>query len=173
MFRNIPRRLKILCILTLINTGIATFGGIVSLISGPPEEKEIRLENNEMKKFIAQMKNLGSSDETIDLIEKFQLITNAIYDNFYFYTSISAILALLGLLSAFFMLRRNIYGFHLYIVYSLLSSASLYLIVSPEELPTAVIIVNLFISGLFIYLYSRSLTWLKNEFNDEIKNNEY
>jgi hypothetical protein len=173
MFQNIPRRLKILCILTFINTGIAILGGVFNLVSGPPNKLEIKKENIEMQKLITQLKGLGSSKETIELVEKFQLITNAIYDNFFFYTTISALIVLLGFFSAFLMLKKNIYGFHIYIIYSLLSSASLYLIVSPDQLPSAVIIVNLMISGLFIYLYSRSLSWLKGDSNETLIDDEY
>lgn len=173
MFQNIPKRIKILCFLTFINTGIAILGGVFNLISGPPDKLDIQKENLEMRKFIAQLKGLGSSNETIELVEKFQLITNAIYENFFFYTTISALIVFLGFFSAFLMIKQNVYGFHMYIIYSLLSSASLYIIVSPEQLPTAVIAVNLFISAIFIYLYSRSLPWLKGDFNETLKNDEH
>jgi hypothetical protein len=39
----------------------------------------------------------------------------------------------------------------------------MYLIVSPVDVPTAVVVVNLIISGLFIFLYSRNLAWLKSD----------
>lgn len=173
MFQYIPRNLKTLCILTFINTGIAILGGVINLISGPPDELSIKKEAIEMRMLITQLRGLGSPNETIELVEKFQLITNAVYDNFFFYTSISALIVILGFISALLMIKQNIYGFHLYIIYSLLSSSSLYLIVSPDQLPSAVIIVNLLISGLFIYLYSRSLSWLKGDSNETLKDNEY
>jgi hypothetical protein len=173
MFQNIPKRIKILCLLTFINTGIAILGGVFNLISGPPDKLDILKENLEMRGFIAQLKGLGSSNETIELIEKFQLITNAIYENFFFYTTISTLIVFLGFFSALLMLKQNIYGFHMYIIYSLLSSASLYLIVSPEQLPTAVIAVNLFISAIFIYLYSRNISWIKGYSNETLDNNEH
>jgi hypothetical protein len=46
----------------------------------------------------------------------------------------------------------------------------MYLIISPADVPSAVIVVNLLISGLFIFLYSRNLTWMKSDINtDELK----
>jgi hypothetical protein len=168
MFKGLPKSLKILGILTLINTGIACLGGVLSFISGPPSELEIKKQSIEMTKILNDLKNYDTSPEMIDLVEKIQRISTAVNENFILYTGISTLISLAGLFSVLLMFRKNIYGFHLYIVYNLLSSTSLYLIISPEEVPTAIIVVNLLLSGLFIFLYSRNLNWLRSDTSEEL-----
>jgi hypothetical protein len=163
MLRNKPKSLVILGILTILNTSLALFSGLVNLVSGPPSADQIRKENLEMAKSIVDFKKLDPPPEALELVEKIQQISVAVNDNFLFFTSVSALFSLIGFLSVIFMFRQKIYGFHAYIVYSLLSSTSIYLILSPSEVPTPLIILNLLIAGLFIYLYSKNLAWIKND----------
>jgi hypothetical protein len=170
MFKRLPQLLLILGIFTLINTGIASLSGVFSVLTGPPSAKEIKKQDLEMAQFIKILKEYDTSPEAMELLEKLQFITKAINDNYVLFTGVSLLISLAGLISVILMFRKNIYGFHLYIIYSLLSSTSMYLIISPADVPSAVIVVNLLISGLFIFLYSRNLTWLKSENNtDELK----
>jgi hypothetical protein len=99
----------------------------------------------------------------MELLEKLKFITKAVNESYMLFTGVSALISLAGLVSVLLMFKRNIYGFHLYIIYSLLSSTSMYLIVSPSDVPSAVVVVNLLISGLFVFLYSRNLPWLKSD----------
>jgi len=67
-----------------------------------------------------------------------------------------------GLAGIIFMFKRKELGFHLYIIYSLLYVAQSYLFVSPANVPLVLVLTNLGISGIFIYIYSRSLNWFRN-----------
>lgn len=163
MFNKLPRLLQIIGILTLINTGIASFSGVFSVISGPPSAEDIKMQDLEMAKFIKVLKDYDTSPEAMELLEKLKFITKAVNENYMLFTGVSALISLAGLVSVLLMFKRNIYGFHLYIIYSLLSSTSMYLIVSPSDVPSAVVVVNLLISGLFVLLYSRNLPWLKSD----------
>jgi hypothetical protein len=153
MFNKLPRLLQIIGILTIINTGIASFSGVFSVISGPPSAEDIKMQDLDY----------DTSPEAMELLEKLKFITKAVNENYMLFTGVSALISLAGLVSVLLMFKRNIYGFHLYIIYSLLSSTSMYLIVSPSDVPSAVVVVNLLISGLFVFLYSRNLPWLKSD----------
>lgn len=170
MFKNKPKSLLILGILTILNTSLALLNGITSLVSGPPSAADIKKENLTIAKSIIDFKKLDPPPEALDLIEKIQQISTAVNDNFLFFTGISTLFSAIGFVSVFLMFRKEIYGFHAYIVYSILSSISIYFILSPSEVPTPLIVVNLLFSGLFVFLYSRNLAWIKND--SSLTNNE-
>ncbi len=170
MFKNKPKSLLILGILTILNTSLALLNGIISLVSGPPSAEQIKKENIEMAKTIVDFRQLDPPPEALDLIEMIQQISTAVNDNFLFFTGISTLFSAIGFVSVFLMFRKEIYGFHAYIVYSILSSISIYFILSPSEVPTPLIVVNLLFSGLFVFLYSRNLAWIKND--SSLTNNE-
>jgi hypothetical protein len=123
-----------------------------------------------MAKTIVDFRQLDPPPEVMELIEKIQQISTAVNDNFLFFTGISTLFSAIGFVSVFLMFRKEIYGFHAYIVYSILSSISIYFILSPSEVPTPLIVVNLLFSGLFVFLYSRNLAWIKND--SSLTNNE-
>jgi hypothetical protein len=70
---------------------------------------------------------------------------------------------MLGCFSAVLMYKRNILGFHAYIIYSLLAAGSIYFFVSPANIPSVILITNLLISLVFVLLYARHLKWLRKE----------
>ena len=170
MFKNKPKSLLILGILTILNTSLAILNGIISLVSGPPGAEQIKKENLEIAKTIVDFRQLDPPPEVMEIIEKIQQISTAVNDNFLFFTGISTLFSIIGLVSVILMFRKEIYGFHAYIVYSILSSISIYFILSPSEVPTPLIVVNLLFSGLFVFLYSRNLAWIKND--SSLTNNE-
>ncbi|MFM7682252.1 MAG: hypothetical protein ACKO7P_05860, partial [Bacteroidota bacterium] len=84
------------------------------------------------------------------------------YTNFFLYTFVATLVAGVGLTGVIFMFKRKELGFHLYIIYSLLYVAQTYLFVSPANVPLILVITNLCISGIFVYIYSRSLNWFRS-----------
>ena len=82
MFKNLPRLLLILGILTLINTGIASLSGVFSVLTGPPSAQEIKKQDVEMAKFIQVLKEYDTSPEAMELVEKLQFITKALNENY-------------------------------------------------------------------------------------------
>jgi hypothetical protein len=97
-----------------------------------------------------------------ELIRNLQIMLDAMYQNFFLYTFVAALVAGVGLSGIIFMFKRKELGFHLYIIYSLLYVAQSYLFVSPANVPLVLVITNLGISGIFIYIYSRSLNWFRS-----------
>lgn len=156
---KMPRFLLVLLILTFINTGLALLGGIFSLLVGKPSEKEIIESKVEMAKSIVELKKV-KLDYFVDLLEKIEGLTDAMYANFTLYNLLAILIASIGATSAVLMYKRMKLGFHAYVIYSFCAIIQVYAFVSPENVPSPLIIGNLIIAGLFVFMYYRNMSWL-------------
>ena len=154
-----PRFLLTLVILTLLNTGLALLGGILSFLAGKPSEKEILESKVQMARSIVELRKL-KMDDFVDVFTKMEAINDAMYANFIMFNLLAVFIAGIGAASAFMMLKRMKLGFHAYIVYSFLSILSVYAFVAPVNVPSILILTNAIFAGLFVFLYSRNLKWL-------------
>jgi len=154
-----PTFLIVLVILTLLNTGLAFLGGVISLVVGKPSEKEILESKVQMAKPIIELRKL-EMDYFVDVFTKLEAINDAMYANFMMFNLLGIFVALIGAASALMMLFRMKLGFHAYIVYSFLSILSVYAFVAPVNVPSILILTNAIFAGLFVFLYSRNLKWL-------------
>jgi hypothetical protein len=96
-------------------------------------------------------------------MEKFNKMNEAFMDSYMAYHTVLFLVFSIGVASVILMLKRNKLGFHLYISYSILGSGHMYLFASPSIIPTPLIVISLLISGLFIFFYSRFLSWMNLE----------
>ena len=154
-----PRFLLTLVILTLLNTGLALLGGILSFLAGKPSQKEILESKVQMARSIVELRKL-KMDDFVDVFTKMEAINDAMYANFIMFNLLAVFIAGIGAASAFMMLKRMKLGFHAYIVYSFLSILSVYAFVAPVNVPSILILTNAIFAGLFVFLYSRNLKWL-------------
>ena len=154
-----PRFLLTLVILTLLNTGLALLGGILSFLAGKPSEKEILESKVQMAKTIVELKKVNL-EYFVDLLQKIEGITDAMNANFMMFNLLGIFITRIGAASALMMLFRMKLGFHTYIVYSFLSILSVYAFVAPSNVPTILIVANTIFAGLFVFMYSRNLKWL-------------
>jgi len=157
-----PKGLMVLLILTWINTLFSMLSTLFTLIFVRPKPEDLAKDKVEMAKSIVELKKLGL-DFVVNLLERIQAMTEALQPFFIELNLVNLLVLMVGAVSALLMYRRNILGFHLYIVYNLASVGSIYLFVSPSVLPSIIIIVNSAFSLLFVLLYARHLTWLKAE----------
>ncbi len=155
-----PKGLTILLVLTFILTFSSLLASISSLISGKPSAEYIEEERVKTAETIAELKQNGL-DSLVDVIQKMQTMTEEVYMNYTLSLVITIMVSLLGLAAILFMFQGFKKGFNLYIVYCLFSVISSYFYVSPVNIPTFLIVFNLLISGLFIYMYSKYLWWMK------------
>ena len=155
-----PVLLLVLAILSFISIGFAILGNLISVTGGPMDENELIEQSVEMAKSKTQMREVGMNGFVtfFDKLEGMIVETN---ENFYFSKVIMFITDFIGLFGVILMMRRRKLGFHLYIVYSLLALGGMYLYVSPENIHISLPIVIVIFSGLFVYLYSRTLKWLQ------------
>jgi hypothetical protein len=155
-----PKFLTVLCILTFISTGMSLVSGLYNLLFVGKQSQEAMLETKvAMAESISELKNLGMSS-LVDMMEKIDRMSIEINDNFYLASMISLVTVGIGLFGAFKMWNGFKIGFHLYIVYNLLIVGAIYLYVSPGNIPTFVVIFNVFFSALFVFMYSRNLKWM-------------
>lgn len=157
-----PKGLIVLAIFSMINIGFSLLGALSSLVIGKPDEKTLHQADLELKKEVVELKKL-QLDYAAELIEKFNKMNEAFMDSYYSYQIVLVLIFSLGLTGVILMLRRNRIGFHLYITYSILGIAHLYLFASPGIIPTIMVVMSLVFSGLFIFLYARFLPWINLE----------
>jgi len=94
-------------------------------------------------------------------MEKIDRMSVEVNENFYFVAVFGLIVTIIGLYSALKMWKGSKLGFHIYIIYNLISIGGIYLYVSPANIPTIFVVFNVILSGIFILMYSRNLKWLK------------
>lgn len=154
-----PGFLTTLCILSFISIGIGILSGLANLAMGPTSDEQMKEMRVELTTQTEEMKDMGM-DSFANILEQIQSMTEEMNSSFYLATSLNLIIVLLGLFAVIKMMKGFKLGFHLYIVYCLLGICSLYTYVSPGNIPTFLIVVNLIFSGLFVLLYSRNLKWM-------------
>jgi hypothetical protein len=158
---KIPQLLLITGIISLLGTGSTVLSSLMSIVLGKPSPEEITESKLELAKSLEQVEK-NDVQFLEELIRNLQIMLDAMYQNFFLYTFVAALVAGVGLAGIIFMFKRKELGFHLYIIYSLLYVAQSYLFVSPANVPLVLVITNLGISGIFIYIYSRSLNWFRS-----------
>lgn len=155
-----PPLLLVLAILSFISIGVAILSNTLGLIGGPLTEEDLKTQQVEMAKQKSQLRSQGMTG-MISFVEKFEGMVEETNKNFYLSKGIMFVTDFVGLFGVILMLRRRKLGFHMYIVYSLLALGGMYLYVSPQNIHIILPIVNVIFSGLFIFLYSRTLHWMK------------
>jgi hypothetical protein len=158
---RIPQLLLVTGIISLLGTGSTILSSLMSIILGKPSQEEITESKLDLAKSLEQVEK-NDVQFLEELIRNLQIMLDAMYQNFFLYTFVAALVAGVGLAGIIFMFKRKELGFHLYIIYSLLYVAQSYLFVSPANVPLVLVITNLGISGIFIYIYSRSLNWFRS-----------
>ena len=155
-----PTFLVVLCVLSFVSIGMSLLSSVFQTFNGPLTKAEMTTQNVQMTKLIPQMKT-AQLDSMVDFIEKMILMTESLNRSFYAGLFVTLLTLVIGLLGVIKMWKGVKLGFHLYIVYSLLSSAHVYLFVNPAYVPAMIVYFNLILSILFIFMYSRNLKWMK------------
>ena len=155
-----PVFLKVLCILTFVYAGIVFITELIMLLAGQQTPKQMKVIVKTYSNMADDMRKMGSSfgGEVYDQVADQMVQIN---NNHLPYHVIAFVFVALGIIGAAMMLKRNKLGFHFYVIYSLVITALPYIFVTPDAIPVAGTIFNMFISGLFVFMYSRNLHWLK------------
>jgi hypothetical protein len=155
-----PGFLKVLCILSFISLGFGAISSLTSLLNGPQSDDAMLEMKEQLSESIDQMREQGSHGFA-DFFLQLQGLLVDTNDHHALSTGIGVFIVGLGFFSVIRMWNGQRLGFYLYIAYSLASIFSMYLYVSSDHIPTAVPIFGLVISGIFIFMYSRNLHWMK------------
>lgn len=157
-----PTFLTVLCILTIVNVGLALIGEISFTASGPWDQADFKAHEIEYAKQKAELSKQKEMPEFVtEIMESAYQLEIDMHNNFYLVVVVSFAMYLIGLFGAIFMLQGKKLGFHLYIIYSLVSVASIYTYSQPQNVHVSIIVMGLLFSGIFIFMYSRNLKWLK------------
>jgi hypothetical protein len=155
-----PTFLKVLCILTFISAGYSQLSTVLQLMVGPASKEQLTQQKVVLAKSIDQFKDL-EADWMVAFIQKMIKMTEAMNFHFYLFNLLSLLFLTIGIVGAIKMWTGHRIGFHLYIVYSLLATSHLYFVMSPQDVPSVYVIFNLIVSGIFVFMYSRNLHWMK------------
>jgi len=155
-----PPMLLVLAILSLISIGLSLILNVFAMVSGPMNEEEIIEQRVEMAQLKSEMRK-GGMTQFVSFYDKVEAMGEETNENFYLSKGVLFVTDFLGLFGVIFMLRRRKLGFHMYIVYSLMALGGMLIYVSPGNIPIILPIVNVIFAGLFIFLYSRTLHWMK------------
>jgi len=157
-----PKGLMVLLVLTWVNTLFSIVTTFFTLIFMRPSAQDLEQEKVEMAQSIVELKKLGM-DSFVSLLERLQAMTEAMQPYFIQSNLVNLLVLACGAAAAWFMYRRNQLGFHLYIMYNLASIGSIYLFISPSLIPSDIILLNSFLSVIFVLLYAKHLPWLKQQ----------
>jgi len=155
-----PVFLTVLCILTFVTSGFSLIGLITSAVSGPASPDELEQSMAVAMQSVNQLRDMGA-DNAADLFEKVFHWTEYMNQSFYLMLLVNCITFALGLGGALLMWSGRKIGFHSYILYNILGTASIYFAVPASEVPTVIIILQVVFSLIFIFMYSRNLHWMK------------
>ena len=156
-----PKLLKIVCILSLISIGLSFLGGVSQLFNGPVSDEDLLNQKVEITKTVTKLVELDAGEYWILSVKKLIPMSESLNSSFYYVTILTLITSIVGFFGVLKMWQGFKIGFHFYIIYSLIGIGQIYLFVSPTSVPTFVVFWNTVLSGIFIFMYSRSLNWLK------------
>ncbi|WP_430403583.1 hypothetical protein [Fluviicola sp.] len=154
-----PVLLTVLCILSFISTGGTLLVTLPSMLMGQPSPEKIENDYNVSVQAADDMRDRQMTFMA-DMIEQAAEVTAYQQHHFWTVMSLNLLASAIGLVGALFMFRGRKLGFHLYIIYCLTSIGSIFLTAPSHMVSMASVIIALVFSGLFIFLYSRSLKWM-------------
>lgn len=159
--QNMPQFLKVLSILSIIWIAFSLLSNVSRLFTGRISDDLMEQQKIDILKSVDQFKALGYEGIAND-VQKMIPMGEAINSSdffFPFFTIVSLVLGLFGIIN---MRKAKKIGFHFYIIYSLLTVVQPYFFMSPKIIPSMLVFWNIFISGIFVFLYSRNLKWMVN-----------
>jgi len=157
-----PTFLIVLLILTTISL-LGTFAfGIVPLFKGPMSEEQLIKKEVEIAKSKKELETLYKDEESRQamsdiLDDQFAELVYVQTKAFMMHHLFQLLIFVLGALGVYYMYRLNKLGFHFYIIYSLVSVGSVYLIFPPELISSLKVIIALLLSGVFVWLFAMNL----------------
>ncbi|MNJ85646.1 hypothetical protein D3C87_31210 [compost metagenome] len=154
-----PVLLTVLCILSFIVVGFGLLGVLLSLAGGEPTPETIEKSYNQMMQTASD-----NRDQNLvfvaDMFEQMAEVTSYQQNNYWLVLLVNAVTSGTGFAGVLMMFKGRKLGFHLYIIYSLLSFGGIFLIMPPHIDPLSSAIMSLIFSGVFVFLYALNLKWM-------------
>lgn len=154
-----PVLLTVLCILSFIVVGFGFLGILFSIIGGKPSPEQIESTYNVSIQAADDMRD-RQIIWVAEILEQGADLVAYQQHRYWSVLLINILTMTTGFIGVLFMFKGRKLGFHLYIIYNLLSIGGTFLIVPSHMVPLPSVIMNLVVSGLFIFLYSLNLKWM-------------
>jgi hypothetical protein len=155
-----PVFLKVLCILSFIAIGFNGIFLISGVLSGPPEITELEEISAVLTQKANEMRTLGNPGFA-HLIDQLNEMNFALNENFWTTSLLTGLGLIAGYMGVLWMWNGKKIGFHSYVIYNIISVFSVYAIVPADSIPLFQPITGVIISGIFIFMYSRNLYWMR------------
>ncbi len=154
-----PVLLTILCILSFIVVGFGLLGVLLSLAGGKPSAEVIENGYNKTMQLASDNRDQGLVFMA-SVLEQMAEVTTYQQHNYWLVLLVNAVTSGTGFAGVFMMFRGRRLGFHLYIIYSLLSFGGVFLIMPPHSDLFTSAIMSLVFSAVFVLLYGLNLKWM-------------
>ena len=155
-----PKFLKVLCILSYVSLGLMFLSHFFRLMTGNVSQETIDQKKVEYAKQVSQLRLLNW-DSFADDVQKMIPMEDILGQSGFMYPLIIVISVLIGFFGVFKMWTGKKIGFHFYIIYSLAIAFGVYLFIGFNDVSKFYVFSNLFVSGIFVLMYSRNLNWMK------------
>lgn len=156
-----PIFLLVLVILSGINIGTSIIGALSGMLGSKPDQAMIKSAKLEFANMREQLQKANAED-FIYIVDQMQSVTVNMFKHFQAYNSFQFLILVLGLTGITLMYRGKKLGFHFYIIYTLGLVLLPYFFNSMTGIPTLLTIVGITYGGIWVWLYSRNLYWLKD-----------
>lgn len=156
-----PTILLVAAILSLLNMAFSLMQNFSAFARGPLNSEELEKSKVQITKSINQFRDVDGMETMEDMLREMIHMTEVLNANFTVNVLSGIVIVLLGVAGVIMMLKGKKLGFHAYIIYSFLTSVQIYFFLSPSLLTNSMVIVSLLLSGIFVFLYSRALSWMK------------
>ena len=156
-----PVFLLVLVILSSINIGISSIGALSGMLGAKPDKAMIKSAKLDFANMREQLDKANAAD-FIYIIDQMESVTDNMFKHFQQYNSFQFLILVLRLTGVILMYRGKKLGFHFYILYSLGFVLLPYFFNPITGIPTILTIVGIIYGGVWVWLYSRNLNWLKD-----------
>lgn len=155
-----PKFLTVLCILSFVALGFGILSALGSVLNGPQTDEQMLEAQVQIAESVNLMRDQGNESFAVffQQVQNMMVDTN---DHHQLATWLNILVVAIGIFAVIRMWNGFRIGFHLYVVYSILGSVVMYFYVSPAHIPMIFPIFSVTISGLFIFMYSRNLHWMR------------
>lgn len=169
--RKKPTFLIVLLILTSLSLLSTLVVGVLPLVSGPMNEEQLEQEEVKVAKSKKDLERLFDDEEFRETLSdgldlSFAKVSYIHKKAFWIFHLFQLLSFSIGAAAVYYMYHLRKLGFHLYIVYCLVSIGQAYLIFPKDLIIGADIIGGFAISALFVVLYALNLKHFTESGND-------
>ncbi len=166
VFEKRPKFLLVISILSFVNIGVSMLTSLFGVLGGKPSSEELEAAKLQFANSHEQLDALAKSEKVdmsywSDVLTKLEIMSDNMYANFSMYNSLILLVAIFALLAVYLMFTGKKLGFHFYIGYCFLYVIQSYFFTAPSDVPTFVIVLNILYGGIWVFLYSRNLKWMR------------